>query len=78
MIIFYAMMHFDGGTTLKRRTYSLPCLRTKNINKGFRECTKWSTLCVISLLPLLCIAAQNHSANTYKKTLTLGSLAQCS
>jgi hypothetical protein len=32
MMIFYVMMHFDGGTTLKRRTYSLLCLRTKNTN----------------------------------------------
>jgi len=77
-MIFYAMIHFDGGITLKCRTYSLLCLRTKNLNKGFRECTKWSTLCVISLLPLLYIAAQNHRASTFKKTLTLSSLAQCS
>jgi len=76
MMILYAMMHFDGGTTFKRRTYL--CLRTKNINKGFRECTKCSTLCVISFQPLLYIVAQNHRASTYKKTLTLSSLAQCS
>ena len=55
-------MHFDGGTTLKCRTCSLLCLRTKNINKGLRECTLCSTkikqpkntqwLCVCSLLGL--------------------------